>query len=349
MPTTQTSLNSFFGVKSDTKKQTTLSSFVKKKQEGKENNDSSVDTADDTKPAAASSSSTKRESPTKTSSSSETAATEKKDAKRRKRVIEDDSSDDDDDDDATCELNEVQEMDLATTDTKKPETETTKKAEVPSEPTPMETDESKKNSAKKESVAKPSEIKSKSSSTKSDTSNKTKTTEPPKKAVSTATLPADNKWSKEAAKLCKTLKLTSNETLLEELSGVVEPGSPIPYQMLTKEFEKIDNITGRLEIQAIMTKLFRQVILTTPQDLYSLIYLASNSVAPAYECVELGIGDSILIKAIGEAYGTKPGEYLQVSYLIYILLCLSIWIVCLISLLLFFIYFFSYGQAKIRR
>ena len=55
-----------------------------------------------------------------------------------------------------------------------------------------------------------------------------------------------------------------------------------------------------------MTTLLRQVLLRHPTDLYPLIYLASNSVAPAYECVELGIGDSLLIKAIGEATGTNP-------------------------------------------
>jgi len=38
------------------------------------------------------------------------------------------------------------------------------------------------------------------------------------------------------------------------------------------------------------------------------MYLASNTVAPAYECVELGVGDSILIKAIGEASGTNPAQ-----------------------------------------
>jgi len=41
-------------------------------------------------------------------------------------------------------------------------------------------------------------------------------------------------------------------------------------------------------------------------DLYTLLYLASNSVAPQHENVELGVGDSILIKAIGEASGTAP-------------------------------------------
>ena len=38
----------------------------------------------------------------------------------------------------------------------------------------------------------------------------------------------------------------------------------------------------------------------------TLVYLASNSVAAAYECVELGVGDAILIKAIGEANGSNP-------------------------------------------
>jgi hypothetical protein len=45
---------------------------------------------------------------------------------------------------------------------------------------------------------------------------------------------------------------------------------------------------------------------TTKSDLYTLIYLASNSVAPQHDNVELGVGDSILIKAIGEASGTNP-------------------------------------------
>ena len=41
-------------------------------------------------------------------------------------------------------------------------------------------------------------------------------------------------------------------------------------------------------------------------DLYTLLYLASNTVAPQHENVELGVGDGILIKAIGEASGTAP-------------------------------------------
>jgi DNA ligase-1 len=40
-------------------------------------------------------------------------------------------------------------------------------------------------------------------------------------------------------------------------------------------------------------------------DLLTLVYLTSNTVAPQHENVELGVGDSILIKAIGEASGTS--------------------------------------------
>jgi len=97
-------------------------------------------------------------------------------------------------------------------------------------------------------------------------------------------------------------------------------------------FSAIEEISSRLEIQEKLTELFRLVLLqegggdeqqsnddddddnddkkkssnTTKSDLYTLLYLASNSVAPQHDNVELGVGDSILIKAIGEASGTNP-------------------------------------------
>ena len=106
------------------------------------------------------------------------------------------------------------------------------------------------------------------------------------------------------AKLVKRAKKLAKEAKVE--ASVAEISTPVLYQDLVEILEEIEAITGRLEIQAKLTKLFRRVLQTSPKDLYAIVYLASNSIAPAYECVELGIGDSILIKAIGEAYGTNP-------------------------------------------
>ena len=83
-----------------------------------------------------------------------------------------------------------------------------------------------------------------------------------------------------AKKIAKAYKV---EPVVEETIS-----SPVQYQDFVKVFEKIEPISGRLEIQSILTKFLRQVLQYSPQDLYSVIYLASNSVAPAYECVELG-------------------------------------------------------------
>jgi hypothetical protein len=64
-----------------------------------------------------------------------------------------------------------------------------------------------------------------------------------------------------------------------------------------------------------MTTLFRQLLEKSPKDLLPTVYLSSNSVAPAYQCVELGVGDAILIKAVGEASGTNAGECYELDSL----------------------------------
>lgn len=88
----------------------------------------------------------------------------------------------------------------------------------------------------------------------------------------------------------------------------------LTYGDICEAFEKIEAITGRLEIQQIMTNLFRKQLTSGRLDnLYPMMYLCSNTVAPAYECVELGVGDAILIKAIAEAYGTNP-EQVKLRY-----------------------------------
>jgi len=57
-------------------------------------------------------------------------------------------------------------------------------------------------------------------------------------------------------------------------------------------------------VQTLST-FFRKVLIKNPSDLIHVVYLAANDVAPSYDCVELGVGESFLIKAIGEACGTE--------------------------------------------
>ncbi|CEQ41141.1 SPOSA6832_02822 [Sporobolomyces salmonicolor] len=80
-------------------------------------------------------------------------------------------------------------------------------------------------------------------------------------------------------------------------------GDPVPYAALTATFDKIDATTKRLEISAYLTRFLVDVIEKTPGDLLMAVYLCINRLAPEYESLELGIGESLLMKAIGESCG----------------------------------------------
>jgi DNA ligase-1 len=102
-----------------------------------------------------------------------------------------------------------------------------------------------------------------------------------------------------------------------------KPLERIPYSAVVNTFDAISRVSGRLDKESCFTKLFRAAIHTTPaghllqpganfdiygllySDLDCLVYLASNTVFPAYDGLELGIGDSLLVKAVCEATGRK--------------------------------------------
>lgn len=77
----------------------------------------------------------------------------------------------------------------------------------------------------------------------------------------------------------------------------------VPYLALARTFAAIEETSGRLKMIEYLSNFYRSVIALTPEDLLPCVYLSLNQLAPAYEGIELGIGESLLIKAVAETTG----------------------------------------------
>lgn len=80
---------------------------------------------------------------------------------------------------------------------------------------------------------------------------------------------------------------------------------PLAFSALAETFAAIEATTKRLEILQILSQFYRKVIEESPEDLIKAVYLCINRIAPEYEGTELGVGESILIKAIGTSTGRE--------------------------------------------
>ncbi|GAB0133723.1 hypothetical protein EsDP_00002120 [Epichloe bromicola] len=80
-------------------------------------------------------------------------------------------------------------------------------------------------------------------------------------------------------------------------------GSPVPYAALCETFSLIEMTTKRLIIMEHCSLFLRQVMRLTPDDLLPTVLLMINKLAPDYAGIELGIGESLIMKAIGETTG----------------------------------------------
>ena len=82
-----------------------------------------------------------------------------------------------------------------------------------------------------------------------------------------------------------------------------KPGEPVPYAALCTTFSLIELTTKRLVISAHCSLFLRQVLRLTPDDLLPTVQLMINKLAADYAGIELGIGESLIMKAIGESTG----------------------------------------------
>lgn len=80
-------------------------------------------------------------------------------------------------------------------------------------------------------------------------------------------------------------------------------GDPVPYAALCTTFSLIEMTTKRLQISAHCSLFLQQVLRLTPNDLLPTVQLMINKVAADYAGIELGIGESLIIKAISGSTG----------------------------------------------
>lgn len=80
-------------------------------------------------------------------------------------------------------------------------------------------------------------------------------------------------------------------------------GTAVPYAALCVTFSLIEMTTKRLIIMEHCALFLRQVMRLTPEDLLPTVLLMINKLAPDYAGIELGIGESLIMKAIGETTG----------------------------------------------
>ncbi|KAK9455293.1 ATP-dependent DNA ligase [Dipodascopsis uninucleata] len=80
-------------------------------------------------------------------------------------------------------------------------------------------------------------------------------------------------------------------------------GQPVPYAALCEMFQKVEATTKRLEIISLCSSFYLEVLTLTPESLLQVVYLSINRLCPDYEGIEIGIGESILMKAIAECTG----------------------------------------------
>ncbi|XP_040000412.1 LOW QUALITY PROTEIN: DNA ligase 1 [Xiphias gladius] len=82
-------------------------------------------------------------------------------------------------------------------------------------------------------------------------------------------------------------------------------GQKVPYLAVARTFEKIEEDSGRLRNIETLSNLLRSVLLLSPDDLLCCVYLCLNQLGPAYLGMELGVGDTVLMKAVAQATGRQ--------------------------------------------
>ncbi|KAF3938477.1 hypothetical protein ABW19_dt0204364 [Dactylella cylindrospora] len=76
------------------------------------------------------------------------------------------------------------------------------------------------------------------------------------------------------------------------------PDGKLTYSLLTRAFVLINSTRSRIKIVDTLTNFLRTAIACDPESLLPAVWLTTNDIGPPYEQTELGIGGSIINKAL---------------------------------------------------
>ncbi|KAJ1848423.1 ATP-dependent DNA ligase Cdc17, partial [Coemansia sp. RSA 2708] len=119
---------------------------------------------------------------------------------------------------------------------------------------------------------------------------------------------------KPVAKRAKKGKIETKVVAVEKTAITTfntSDGEQVPFSELCKVFEKIEATTKRLEITALTRDFLVQVMAVDQKQLVHTVMLCVSKVAPDHEGIELGIGESILLKSIATATGRQLARVKQ--------------------------------------
>lgn len=92
-----------------------------------------------------------------------------------------------------------------------------------------------------------------------------------------------------------------------------QEGGRITYALLTQGFILINSTQSRIKIVDTLVNLLRTVIEGDPESLLPAVWLATNSIAPPYVDLELGLGGSAISKALKKVCGLDNASLKKLS------------------------------------
>jgi DNA ligase-1 len=92
-----------------------------------------------------------------------------------------------------------------------------------------------------------------------------------------------------------------------------QEGGHITYALLTQGFILINSTQSRIKIVDTLVNLLRTIIEGDPESLLPAVWLATNSIAPPYVDLELGLGGSAISKALKKVCGLDNASLKKLS------------------------------------